>query len=895
MILTFDPTSLRSSFECVEFLAEKGIKISQKLGARILSLNSSGIQISPVVLEDASPGSKLESFLLSSRIMDEKVRRDPYQISQYIMEKDLSDTLAVTADGQLIKLVSRFELEGEEAGKSLLPVKVETSAEILSPSAFTPQSVLSDRRFMEEMTLTFLDSDNISLVIESLRKLTRVLLINGKDPVPLLLMAFSRQNPEIWSATSSIIKETLDYDMGTLLLQFFSSDDDEKKKDLFSTIVKEALLEGNRLKGECALQIFITLLEKQKTLALFMSSIDGAARLMRLYPAHTENFLKSLLYTVEAFTPLDLTEVKRLLIMILEGDDSVKEMLYQELSKSHGSQSRIMLSWIMSALDLDGKGREQLIAVQKSLLLENVKAPHMLNMMKAILVKLLPLSLLRISELSFYTSLEEEARLLILEIWEEYYSQSKGRIEHIAALTEILLEELNGSNRVLQRMILTMKAPRQHAVAALLKDRLADTTSLLEAAVMSFHAREDEQEREALFSFLINLTGDSPSLTFELTEKRHYLDEDITDHLTFLASFAAHLSKHSTGYGEFCEKVIQFLSSLSREGKEYRLPSLEAMSIVFRAFSKMKRELAHFIRRVMEGAAIPREKQISIFITLLNSSMLHKKTRIKIESFLIRCLKERELGRGGLTLLLEEINILLAGGIPFISQDALVEILGREIALKLTTPTISEMMRNEAQLREPSRFLPGYEYNPWTWDDVTQALFIMRALFRDSGAAPALRERVALIFTNVVHHYCTAKTDRLSMLFLSDAVVFRIIRETVENPGLMAPYMHHLARMSAAIISLLSKSRDITTMIMNEDLLSFLYSTGAMLKDEQILTKYQFPFDFQKEACSYIATAFRNGSTHAGALIANALESSWLRSDNRAFLSKTVKSFQKQA
>jgi hypothetical protein len=84
-------------------------------------------------------------------------------------------------------------------------------------------------------------------------------------------------------------------------------------------------------------------------------------------------------------------------------------------------------------------------------------------------------------------------------------------------------------------------------------------------------------------------------------------------------------------------------------------------------------------------------------------------------------------------------------------------------------------------------------------------------------------------------------------------------------------------------------------MIMNEDLLSFLHSTGAMLKDEQILAKYQFPFDFQKEICSYIALAFRNGSLHAGSLITDALESDWLRSDNRAFLSKTVKSFRKQA
>jgi len=895
LILTFDPTSLRSSFECVEFLAKKGIKISQKLGARILALNSSGIQISPVALEDAAPGSALESFLLSSRMMDGKVRRDPYMISSYIVENDLQDILAVTGDGSLIKLVSRFELEGEQVKESLLPVKVETSAEILSPSAFTPQSVLSDRRFMEEMTLTFLDSDNISLVIESLRKLTRVLLINGKDPVPLLLMAFSKQNPEIWSATSSIIKETLDYDMGTILMQFFSSDDNEKKKDLFSTLVKEALLESNRLKGECALQIFITLLEQQKTLALFTDSLDGTARLMRLYPSHTENFLKSLLYGVEAFTPLELTEVRRLLIMILEGDDSVKEMLYGELGKSHSPQSRIMLSWIMSALDLDEIGLEQLITVQKNLLRENVKAPNLLNMMKAVLLKLLPLSLLRISDLSFYTSLEEEARLLILEIWEEYYGQSQGRIEHITALTEILLEELNGSNRVLQRMILTMKAPRQEAIATLLKDRLVDTTSLLEAAVMSFQAREDEKEREALFSFLITLTGDSPSLTFELTEKRRYIDEDITDHLIFLASFAAYLSTHSTGQEDFCEKVIQFLSRLSREGIEYRLPAIEAMSIVFRAFSKMKKELAHFIRRVMEGATIPREKQISIFITLLNLPTLHRKTRVKIESFLIRCLKDRELGRGGLTILLEEINTLLAAGMPFISKDAIIEILGREIALKLTTPTISEMMRNETQLREPSRFLPGYEHNPWTWDDVTQALFIMLLLFRNSGTTPALRERIILIFTNVVHHYCTAKTDKLSMLFLSDVVVFRIIRETVEKPDILAPFMHHLARMAVALISFLSKSKDINTMIMNDDLLSFLHSTGALLKDEQLLSQYQLPFDFQKEVCSYIALAFRNGSLFAGSLITKALESDWLRSDTRTFLSKTVKGFRKQA
>jgi hypothetical protein len=890
LILTFDPTSLRSSFECVEFLAEKGIKISQKLGARILALNSSGIQISPVVLEDASPAGALESFLLSSGIMEEKLNRDPHRISLYIAERGLEKTLAVIRDGSLIKLVSKFELEGEHARESMLPAKIETPAELLAPSAFTPQSVLSDRRFMEEMTLTFLDSDNIPLVIESLRKLTRVLLINGKDPLPLLMMAFSKQNPEIWSATASIIRETLDFDMGALMLQFFSTEDNEKKKELFSTVVKEALAEKNRLKGECALQVFITLLERQKTLVLFMDSLDGIASLMSLYPSHTESFLKSLLYSVEAFTPLDLTEVRRILISILQGDESVKDLLYLELRKSHSSQSLILLSWIMSALDLDENGKVQIIELQKSLLSQNVKTPNLLNMMKAILVKLLPESLVRLSEPSFYAGLEEEARLLILEIWEDHYIQSKGRIANVQALTEMLLEELNGSNRVLQRMIVTMKAPRQPEIAALLKDRVVDITSLLEAAVMSFHSREDAGERDALFSFILNLAGDSPSLAFELTEKRHFLDEDIADHMAFLAAFAAHLSAHSSDYQDFCETVLHFLAQLSRSGAEYRIPALEAMGVVFSEFQNAKKELAYFIRRVKEGASIPREKQISIFMTLLRSKVLHRKTRVKIESFLIQCLKEREMGRGGLTLLLEQISELMAAGIPFISQDSLVEILGREIAMKLTTPTISEMMRNEMLLREPSRFLPGYEHNPWTWDDVTQALFIMLAFFRDPTSAEPLRERIALVFTNVVHHYCTSKTDRVSMLFLSDAVVFRIISGAAEKPDRMAPFMRHLARMAAAIISLLSKSKDAGSLIMNEDLLSFLNSAGAALRDGQMLSGLHFQFDFQKELCSYMAMAWRNGSARAGNLIREALQGDWLRSDVRDFLSRTLKS-----
>ena len=64
-MLTYDPTGLEGGYRCVEFLKEKGIEISQKLGAKLIYLSEHNIQLTLAALEDCSPKSDEEKFLLS--------------------------------------------------------------------------------------------------------------------------------------------------------------------------------------------------------------------------------------------------------------------------------------------------------------------------------------------------------------------------------------------------------------------------------------------------------------------------------------------------------------------------------------------------------------------------------------------------------------------------------------------------------------------------------------------------------------------------------------------------------------------------------------------------------------------------------------------------------------
>ena len=66
-MLAYDPSDSASGAGCVEFLKENGIRISQKLGAKLIRLARSGVQLTLAALEDCPPGSDQEKAVLSIR------------------------------------------------------------------------------------------------------------------------------------------------------------------------------------------------------------------------------------------------------------------------------------------------------------------------------------------------------------------------------------------------------------------------------------------------------------------------------------------------------------------------------------------------------------------------------------------------------------------------------------------------------------------------------------------------------------------------------------------------------------------------------------------------------------------------------------------------------------
>jgi hypothetical protein len=283
---------------------------------------------------------------------------------------------------------------------------------------------------------------------------------------------------------------------------------------------------------------------------------------------------------------------------------------------------------------------------------------------------------------------------------------------------------------------------------------------------------------------------------------------------------------------------------------------------------------------------LPFEVRVKTLSALYLSSNLTARGKIAIEDFFLQILQTRQMRSPDLSFLLEQMNDILNRGKMFSKTDDFVDIFKKEIAFKLTQPTITEMMRSEASSQGPSRFMSQYETNPWKWEDVTEALFILLKMYMDRKSATRRREKILHLISYLVHHWSlsVARRDDTSRFFLSDIVLFRILRDLIDSVS--EEQSAQVSRIMNSVLALVGKGRE--ALVMNGDLQHFLVSSCRVLGDEEGDT--DFPLDIRRETIRLLIWASQNNSGNALRLLAETLKEDWLRDDNRVLVTSYLKS-----
>jgi hypothetical protein len=857
VILTFDLSSLKSSLECVEFLSQKGITISHKLGARLLALNSAHVQFSPVVLEDARPGSALESFLLGTAFIDEARGWKLNSLNELVAGEGVREFLRILPEDDLIKCVSPLE-EGKE---NLLPVRLSRSTELLTPTSISPHSLLSDRKFLEETTLTFLDSDDPALIIASLKKLTRAALLSGKEPLNLFRKAFSREKPEIWKATATTIREMVDQDLGALLEAFLAEGEGEKRKALFRTLLKDSRAKEDALRGEMALQLFLNLQGTKEFFIFLGDNRELLADLMTCYSPYIDELLSRILVAGPRSDADELYQLREFISSIARRDRDVSTRLLREAQKDNPTWQRIMALWMMIPLSPGVKEEQIILSSLIGLMTDTISEPATITMVKALLLKLLPLSLSALTPL--YQGLAREFQLFYLEMMDHVYACARAECPLSEAMADILLEELNGTDRAGQRRIIRLKWIREESVQESLKNRIIDHLALVDVMIEEFSAHQEMPEGREILSLAHRMVPDIVPLSLLLLEEKEAAGEDPVDYIQFCARFIYHTAPLPSAPG--VREIIAYLDRLTRGESTSAPAAIEGLGLIFSRIREKKTVITRFIQRVIERKALSFESRVKILCNLLMAPHGTPYSRELIESYLLSLLASEELHTTDLSFLLEELNRVLKAGRYLKKEQKLADILAKAIAFKLTQPTIHEIMHTERIIKEPSLFIARYEQSPWTWDEITQALFILLKLFQSVDTPHVTKVRILHLLSHLVRHYCASREEKLSTFYLNEVVLFRVLHEVLPS-GREERLFDFVRGMTISLIELVQRGKE--EILAHEDFQRFLVKTASFLGGDDA--------ELQREIIKTLILAWRRGSPGAALLLKEARSEEWV-------------------
>ena len=266
-MLTYDPTGLEGGYRCVEFLKEKGIEISQKLGAKLIYLSEHNIQLTLAALEDCSPKSDEEKFLLS--IKNDSLPTTPEKKSELKNKISEAGFNYCEEDG-ILKILSDVEEPEIVEKNEYLPVTAISASNLIQQRSISGNSLLNDRKYIETLAFNFLDSEDEEVICENMKKLVRISKMSDQSPKNIFIEAIEKGNKNVWIKTAEVIKELCDRPFGENLMTFLNNlSDDENISNLLFRMCRNS---DNDLRTSVLLALIPNITVEEKSLVIILKN-----------------------------------------------------------------------------------------------------------------------------------------------------------------------------------------------------------------------------------------------------------------------------------------------------------------------------------------------------------------------------------------------------------------------------------------------------------------------------------------------------------------------------------------------------------------------------------------------------------------------------------------------
>lgn len=360
---TFDPRSCPSGPACVQALRETfEIRISQRLGARLLALARRRVLLSPALLEAATPGSPLEQALLDERWNSTDT---PEAIALLIAPWGL----AVAHDDR-IALVTPDEADSPAPTPPPDPSRAAASPRdvglaVARPSAPRPMPSRSaeagdppwDDRQLHEATRTLFESEDAAELVEMLRRLFRAALESGLDPVPLLGQALRRDKRPLRLEVGALTRQHLDRETGRAL-EDLQSEDEARVRDAIHVVMR--LPETTRLSA-LVLPALTPLLSDPRALRQVIATMGQSVHLVAHDPDLSEPFLDALLDQLAELESPERFTLTRFILAAQEHWPALPRVLFRRLRTTIDTHAQAWYGNVLARMTLDDSLHEHLV------------------------------------------------------------------------------------------------------------------------------------------------------------------------------------------------------------------------------------------------------------------------------------------------------------------------------------------------------------------------------------------------------------------------------------------------------------------------------------------------------------------------------------------------------
>lgn len=228
---TFNPNIYNSAGEALQALRREGVSLNHRLGARVCALGRRLIFFSWAFLEESADSEAFGECLRDKRWNSLNIE-DSEAVASVLQPVGAVSKLE---DG-ILKVYTEDEEIASEPGNELA-LRSEMSGSV-APAVLGIadlsgiKGLLWDRQRIEEASLTLLDSEDNTKLVEAFRYLFRAGITCGQDPSGLLITAFKRGKPVLSAEVMRQVRDNLDRDLGRALINLLGDDSQKCREAL---------------------------------------------------------------------------------------------------------------------------------------------------------------------------------------------------------------------------------------------------------------------------------------------------------------------------------------------------------------------------------------------------------------------------------------------------------------------------------------------------------------------------------------------------------------------------------------------------------------------------------------------------------------------------------------